>query len=62
MGKHEWHEVNFTESTFTENAVGTHSIILLVIAAEVGDESVSRSGEYRKTYTKCLMVVPTPSF
>lgn len=49
LRKHEWHEVDFTESTFAEYAVVSHSIVLLVIAAEIGNELVSRREYERHT-------------
>ena len=36
LRKHEWHEVDLTESTFAEYTVVTQSIVFLVIAPGTG--------------------------
>ena len=38
LRKHKWHEVDLTQSTFTEYTVVSHSIVLLVIAAAIGNK------------------------
>lgn len=38
LRKHKGHEIDLTESTFAEYAVVSHSIVLLVIASEIGNE------------------------
>lgn len=50
LRQHERHEVDLAESTFTEYTVVSHSVILLVITTEIGDESgLSQKNTARRT-------------
>lgn len=40
LRKHKRHEVDLPESTFADYTVVSHSIVLLVVAAEIGNELV----------------------